>query len=96
MRSSEELKQSFFEYNREVRISNSKAGCMLVVVLMPAGVSLDYFVYPDKLGLFFILRMICSLLALILWGLLSTPLGVAIFACWEWSGSFCRRSSSRS
>lgn len=72
---SEDLRQSFFEYNRDVRISNSKAGCMLVVVLMPAGVSLDYFVYPDKLGLFFVLRMICSLLALILWGLLSMPFG---------------------
>src|SRR5580658_5710546 len=70
-----DLRQSFFEYNRDVRISNSKAGCMLVVVLMPAGVTLDYFVYPDKLGLFFLLRIICCLLAFFLWALLSTPLG---------------------
>ena len=72
---SEDLRKSFFEYNRDVRLANSKVGCMLVVVLVPAGVSLDYFVYPKELGLFFLLRMICSLLALILWWLLSTPLG---------------------
>jgi len=71
----QDLKNSFFEYNRSFRISNSKVGCMLVVVLMPAGMSLDYFVYPQKLGLFFSLRVICSLLALALWGLLSTSFG---------------------
>ncbi|MDD5262851.1 MAG: histidine kinase dimerization/phospho-acceptor domain-containing protein, partial [Methylacidiphilales bacterium] len=72
---SQELQQSFFEYNREFRISNSKVGCMLVVVLMPAGLSLDYFVYPGKVGFFLTLRLICSVLALGLWGLLSLPLG---------------------
>lgn len=72
---SRELKESFFEYNRDVRILNSKAGCMLVVVLMPAGMSLDYFVYPEKVGLFFLLRIICSVMALILWGLLGTGFG---------------------
>jgi signal transduction histidine kinase len=48
---------------------------MLVVVLMPAGFLLDYFVYPQKVGFFFLLRIICSILALALWGLLSTSLG---------------------
>jgi len=48
---------------------------MLVVVLMPAGMSLDYFVYPEKVGLFFLLRIICSVMALILWGLLGTGFG---------------------
>jgi signal transduction histidine kinase len=71
----QDLKNSFFEYNKSFRISNSKVGCMLVVVLMPAGLTLDYFVYPQKLGLFFSLRIICSLLALALWGLLSTSFG---------------------
>ena len=72
---SQELKNSFFEYNRDVRILNSKAGCMLVVVLMPAGILLDYFVYPQEVGFFFQLRLICSVLAFILWGLLSTAFG---------------------
>jgi signal transduction histidine kinase len=71
----QDLKNSFFEYNRSFRISSSKVGCMLVVVLMPAGLTLDYFVYPQKLGLFLSLRIICSLLALALWGLLSTSFG---------------------
>jgi signal transduction histidine kinase len=72
---SQELKQSFFEYNRDYRIANSKVGCMLVVVLMPAGFLLDYFVYPQNVKFFFLLRIICSLLAFALWGLLSTSLG---------------------
>jgi signal transduction histidine kinase len=48
---------------------------MLVVVLMPAGLSLDYFVYPDKVLFFFTLRIVCSVMALGLWGLLSLPIG---------------------
>ncbi len=48
---------------------------MLVVVLMPAGFLLDYFVYPEEVKFFFLLRIICSLLAMALWGLLSTSLG---------------------
>src|ERR1700754_352379 len=72
---SRELEESFFEYNRDVRLLNSRVGCMLVVVLMPAGINLDYFVYPQALGLFFLLRIICSALALVLWLLLSTKFG---------------------
>jgi signal transduction histidine kinase len=72
---SEELRRSFFEYNRDYRIANSKVGCMLVVVLMPAGLLLDYFVYPKEVPFFFLLRVVCSLLAFALWGLLSTSTG---------------------
>ncbi len=75
MANESELRKSYFEYNRDVRILNSKAGCMLVVVLMPAGLSLDYFVYPDKVLFFFTLRIVCSVMALGLWGLLSLPIG---------------------
>ncbi len=74
-----EAKQAFFAYNRQNRISNFKVGCMLVVFLMPAGAMLDYFVYPDYLELFFTLRMLCSFLALILWGLLKTSWGQRCF-----------------
>ncbi len=72
-------KQAYSEHNRHFRIASFKVGCVLVLVLMPAGGLLDYFVYYDKLGFFFTLRMLCSLLALILWGLLNTRLGQAHF-----------------
>lgn len=70
-----DAKQAFLAYNLQNRIANFKVGCMLVVFLMPAGAMLDYFVYPDYLELFFSLRMLCSFLALILWGLLKTNWG---------------------
>ncbi len=73
------LKAAFFEYNRSVRISSSKIACMLVIVLMPVGVSLDYLVYPQFSGFFLVLRLICSLLALLLWRLLETPFGTKHF-----------------
>jgi len=77
--SSADLKTAFFEYNRDVRITNSKIACMLVIVLMPVGVSLDYFVYPEQTGFFLVLRLICSLLAGGLWLLLGTPFGYRHF-----------------
>jgi len=43
----EELRKAYFEYNRSVRVANSKIACMLVVVLMPVGFTLDLFVYPQ-------------------------------------------------
>lgn len=73
------LKAAFFEYNRSVRIASSKIACMLVIVLMPVGVSLDYLVYPQFSGFFLVLRLICSLLALLLWRLLETPFGTKHF-----------------
>ncbi|PAW78056.1 MAG: hypothetical protein B9S32_09215 [Verrucomicrobia bacterium Tous-C9LFEB] len=73
------LKAAFFEYNRSVRIASSKIACMLVIVLMPVGVSLDYLVYPQFSGFFLVLRLICSLLALLLWRLLETSFGTKHF-----------------
>ncbi len=69
------LEEAFRDYNRSFRISNSRIGCMLVVTLMPVGLVLDYFVYPEKLLPFLGLRLVCSALALILWGLLATGFG---------------------
>lgn len=70
-----DLKRTFLEYNRESRIANSRVGCMLAVTLMPAGSLLEYFVYPQHLGFFFKLRILCSLLALIVWLLLGMEIG---------------------
>lgn len=67
------LEQEFLDYNRDFRISTSKVGCLLAFVLMPAGTLLDRFVYPDQASHFLALRLFCSLLAGILWLLLSWP-----------------------
>ncbi len=70
-----EFKQAFLENEREVRINTGKLACALVVVLMPFGVLLDYAVYPDQVGYFFKLRLLCSLLVGIIWLLHRTAWG---------------------
>src|SRR5687768_1485667 len=41
----DELARAFDQYEQAVRIDNYKVACILGIVFMPAGVSLDYFVY---------------------------------------------------
>lgn len=69
------LMSAFRAYEARERITNTKVGCALVVTLMPAGSTLDYFVYPDQLRLFFVLRLICSACAAAIWLYLLTETG---------------------
>ena len=59
----EEFQQAFISNERQERIHSGKVACALVMVLMPAGVILDFFMYPDRVREFFHLRLICSGLA---------------------------------
>src|SRR5262249_7795036 len=67
--------QAFRAYEVQERIANTKAGCFLVVTLMPAGSLLDYYSYPDQLYNFLQLRLFCALLAAAIWAFLCTDLG---------------------
>ncbi|MGC9941218.1 MAG: ATP-binding protein, partial [Verrucomicrobiota bacterium] len=51
---------AFVANEQRERIHTGIVACLLVIVLMPAGVVLDYFVYPKKLGIFVVLRLLCS------------------------------------
>ena len=62
-RHGEEFQQAFISRERQERIRSGKVACALVMVLMPAGVILDLFMYPDRVREFFQLRLICSGLA---------------------------------
>lgn len=70
-----ELLKAFELYDQQERIHNTKVGCFLVVTLMPAGSSLDYFVYPEHFWSFLQLRLWCSVLAALIWGFLYTEHG---------------------
>lgn len=70
-----ELRERFVDYNKSFRITTSRVGCLLVVLLMPFGALLDYFVYPEQLGFFFQLRVLCSAIVLGIWWLLGKPFG---------------------
>jgi len=56
----------FKTHNRLVRISNTKTGCLLVIILMPVGAILDWFVYPDLFIPFLQLRVFCSFFSCII------------------------------
>ncbi|MDQ8186587.1 ATP-binding protein [Pelagicoccus sp. SDUM812002] len=73
--SEEELRERFIDYNKSFRIANSRVGCLLVVFLMPFGALLDYFVYPDQLGFFFQLRVLCSAIVFGIWWSLGQAFG---------------------
>jgi signal transduction histidine kinase len=58
-----EFLEAFVTHERRERIHTGKVACVLVIFLMPVGVTLDYFVYPKDAGFFLALRLLCSVLA---------------------------------
>lgn len=62
-----DLRLRFIEYNKSTRITNSRVGTLLIVLLMPFGSLLDYFVYPEQIVFFLQLRLLCSAIALFFW-----------------------------
>jgi signal transduction histidine kinase len=75
----EAIRQAFVENERQVRVSNYRVACILALVFMPAGFSLDYFVYyPDPISFTFLgWRLLCSASLLLIWWLVKTPIGLA-------------------
>jgi len=61
-----EVQKLYLEADSKLRVRRSIAGSALSIFLFPAGVTLDYFVYPALLKNFFLLRIICSLATLVI------------------------------
>ena len=72
---SREIHAAFVEYDRQVILNNVIVGCMIGIVLMPAGTLLDFFVYRADVIPFLRLRLLCSLLIAIFWMVVITPFG---------------------
>lgn len=74
-----EFREAFLENERRDRVKTGRIASALVVFLMPAGVTLDYFVYRrepfNHLWDFLLLRLLCSALAGVLWYLHTRPFG---------------------
>ncbi len=65
------LEHSFDTYERPIRIRNYKLGALLAGIFMPAGASLDYFMYGwDQALVFFPVRMISAVLLALVWAAL--------------------------
>jgi signal transduction histidine kinase len=56
------LQEEYEHYTLATNLRNSKVACVLVVIFMPVGMILDYFVYPDYVAYFLKLRLFCSAL----------------------------------
>ncbi len=67
--------ESFRKAENPIVIHNCKVGCVLGIIFMPAGAVLDFFVYPDEVGYFFTLRLICSILLMAVLMTFNTELG---------------------
>ena len=74
-----EILAAFAEYDRNVRIKNIKVWAVLCFILMPAGITLDYFMYPGKLLYFFEIRLLSSFLCVIVWLLIRTRFGIRYY-----------------
>ncbi len=73
-----EFRAAFQVREQQERVNTGKVASALVLFLMPAGVVLDLAVVKDNIEhrlIFFILRLVCSVLAGILWLLHSTAFG---------------------
>jgi signal transduction histidine kinase len=55
-----DLQLKYEQYNRQIQMRNAGIASVLVIVLMPVGSVLDWFVYPQLLVPFFALRIACS------------------------------------
>jgi signal transduction histidine kinase len=69
------LTEAFEAYDRAVTVKNIQVGCLVGMVLMPAGWLLDRVVYPKMVGPFLKLRLACALLIAVFWALVVTPPG---------------------
>lgn len=69
------LHKAFVEEERSVRVTNFRIACLTAFVFVPAGASLDFFVYKDLFLEFLGLRLVCSALLLFIWWFVTTPVG---------------------
>ena len=69
------FEEAYWAEERLERLRNGRVACALVVFLMPAGITLDLFVYPDQWFYFLELRLLCSALAGALWFVHTQPWG---------------------
>lgn len=72
------IREAFSRADLDMRMRQSKIGSVLMLILVPAGISLDYFVYPEHLPDFTLMRLLCDALIAVILALHFVPLGKRI------------------
>jgi len=80
----EEIRCAFLENERGVWIRNFRVASILAFVFVPAGSSLDWFVYPSHFVEFARLRLLCSAFLLFIWWFVTTPVGGRYYRILGW------------
>lgn len=70
-----ELLHTYQETDIDLRVRQTRIGTLLAIILVPAGSSLEYFIYPEHLGNFFIIRLLCDAILIPIYILLFKPVG---------------------
>src|SRR6185503_16364619 len=68
------LSEAYRQSDRDLRIVRAKAGYILTLTMMPAGIALDYIIYPRLGGQMLQARLWCELGLLICWFLSQTSI----------------------
>ena len=63
------LRQAFEAEEHELRLRQSKVACILGIVLIPAGITLDYISYPDQLFALAAIRLVAAALIAVIYAL---------------------------
>ena len=63
------LRQAFEAEEHELRLRQSKVACILGIVLIPAGTTLDYISYPDQLLSLVAIRLVAAALIAVIYAL---------------------------
>ncbi|HVM46909.1 MAG TPA: ATP-binding protein [Candidatus Acidoferrum sp.] len=73
--SSAEIRKAFAQHDERVILNNIKVGCVIGIVLMPAGYFMDLYKYGSMAGDFLRFRLMSALLIAFFFGVLLTPSG---------------------
>lgn len=69
-----DLEKAYQEFDTDLRIRQTQIGALLALILVPAGSSLEYFIYPEYLKDFFLIRIACDLVLLPIYLILFKPI----------------------
>lgn len=61
--------------DREHRARQARIGCLLTLIFVPAGFSLDWFIYPHQIGTILVGRLLCDVVVLPIFLMLMTAWG---------------------